>query len=210
VTSSGTVSGSQGASASDQAAPAPDLRPLHERASRHFVEHVRAIAPDQWHLPSPCSDWDVRALVDHVIRWNTFVPDLLAGRSLAEMRDPLTRDVLGDDPAEAAARSTRDAVAAFEAPGALERLVHHPFGDAPGAYVLYLRLFDNTIHGWDLATALGLDNRLDDDIIAVLYAASDAQREAIRASGHFGRAEIAVPPDANLQVRLLGLLGRKA
>ncbi|HEY3063072.1 MAG TPA: hypothetical protein VGL99_29205 [Chloroflexota bacterium] len=79
-------------------------------------------------------------------------------------------------------------MAAFEAPGALERLVHHPFGDAPGAYMLYLRLFDNAIHGWDLATVLRLDNWLDDDIIAELYAASDAQREAS------GRQDISAGP----------------
>jgi uncharacterized protein (TIGR03086 family) len=100
-------------------------------------------------------------------------------------------------------------VVAFDAPGALERLVHHPYGEIPGAQVLYLRLFDNTIHDWDLMRALGIDEPLDADAAAVLYAGSLAQREVIRASGHFGIAEVAVATDADVATRLLGLLGRK-
>jgi uncharacterized protein (TIGR03086 family) len=193
----------------DAATAPPDLRALHDRAARRFVEHVARIASDQWHLGTPCSEWDVRALVDHVARWNAFVPEFLAGRSLADIVAPFERDVLGDDPIAASRDSARQAVVAFDAPGALERLVHHPYGEIPGAQVLYLRLFDNTIHDWDLMRALGIDEPLDADAAAVLYAGSLAQREVIRASGHFGIAEVAVATDADVATRLLGLLGRK-
>ena len=187
----------------------PDLRAPHEAACRRFVGYVRRIQSDQWPAPTPCSDWDVRALVDHVVRWNTFVPDFLAGRSVADMTDPFGRDVLGADPADAAARSVDQAVAAFNAPDALETMVDHPYGHMPGAQVLYLRLFDNTIHGWDLATALGIAHPIDAEVAGLLYAVSDTQRDAIRASGAFG-PEISVPPEADIQTRLLGLLGRQA
>ena len=76
--------------------------------------------------------------------------------------------------------------------------------------VLYLRLFDNSIHGWDLARAIGMGEPLDDETVEVLWAVSVPQREAIRASGHFWSAEIQVPEDAPLETRLLGLLGRQA
>ncbi|HET6318083.1 MAG TPA: TIGR03086 family metal-binding protein [Chloroflexota bacterium] len=187
----------------------PDLRAPHEHACHRFVGYVQRIRPEQWHTVTPCSEWDVRALVDHVVRWNLFVPEFLAGRSIADMADPFTREVLGDDPAASATRSAQQAIAAFNASGALEALVHHPYGEMPGAQVLYLRLFDNTIHGWDLAHALGIDHPIDPEVAGLLYAVSDSQREAIRASGAFG-PEIAVPPDADVQSRLLGLLGRQA
>jgi uncharacterized protein (TIGR03086 family) len=188
----------------------PDLRPLHERACQRFVEYVLRIQPGQWLAPTPCSDWNVRALVDHVVRWNTFVPEFLAGRSLADMVAPFERDILGEDAAAAAAAAVQQAVAAFGAPGALEKIVHHPFGELPGAQVLYLRLFDNTIHAWDLARALSIDASIEPAVAELLYGASLAQRELIRASGHFGPAEVWVNEDMDTQSRLLGLLGRKA
>jgi uncharacterized protein (TIGR03086 family) len=192
------------------AAQLPDLRPLHARACQHFLGYLRQVQPTHWGAPTPCTDWDVRTLVDHVVRWNSFVPEFMAGRSLAEMDAPFERDVLGQDPVAAAQASVGEAVNAFAAPGALERIVNHPFGTVPGAQVVYWRLFDNTIHGWDLARALGLAAQIDADIVQRLYATSLGEREQIRASGHFGPAEVPVPEDADTQVRLLGLLGRKA
>jgi uncharacterized protein (TIGR03086 family) len=188
----------------------PDLRGAHARAARRFAEHVGQITSDQWHLPTPCSDWDVRVLVDHVVRWSDFVPEFLAGRSLQEIEAPFERDVLGEDPAASAARSANAAVAAFDAPGAMERLVHHPFGEVPGAQVVYLRLVDFAIHDWDLMRAIGLDEPMDAETVAVLYAVSLTQREVIRASGHFGPAEVPIAAGADLQTQLLGLLGRRA
>ena len=188
----------------------PDMRPMHASATRQFVKYVERIQPHQWELPTPCSGWNVRTLVDHVVRWNTFVPQFMAGHSLADMDAPFERDVLGSDAVAAATDSSQAAVAAFESPGALERIVHHPVGEMTGAQVLYLRLFDNVVHGWDLARAVGIDASIDPEIANLLYLVSLSQREAIRASGHFGPAEVPVGPDADTQARLLGLLGRKS
>jgi uncharacterized protein (TIGR03086 family) len=118
--------------------------------------------------------------------------------------------VLGDDPARAAVSSAQAAVQAFARPDALERVVRHPIaGDVPGSYALFMRLFDNTIHGWDLARAIGVDERIDPEILAVINAFVIEQRDAIRASGSFGPAEVEVSPDADTQTRMLGILGRR-
>jgi uncharacterized protein (TIGR03086 family) len=186
----------------------PDLRALHECACHHFVEYVERVRPEQWEAPTPCTDWNVRALVDHVIRWNTLVPEFLAGHTLDEMDAPFERDILGDDPVAAARDSVGMSIVAFAAPDALERTIHHLIGDIPGSHAIFLRLLDNVVHGWDLATALGLDYRMDPTALGALYAACDAQRAQIRASGAFGAHEIDVPSDADMQLRLLGLLGR--
>jgi len=201
--------GTEDSGSGGQAATLPDLRPLHQRATQRFVEYVAAIQPHQWVLPTPCSEWDVRQLVDHVVRWNTFVPDLLAGKSLAEMDAPLERDVLLNSPVQAARDSARAAVEAFEAPDAMQRVVHHPFGEYPAVHFLYLRLFDNAVHGWDLARAIGLSDEIDPEVASVLYAGALPQREAIRASGQFGQAEVPMPTDATISARLLGLIGRQ-
>jgi uncharacterized protein (TIGR03086 family) len=193
-----------------ESAGLPDLRPLHERASQRFVQLVEAIPAERWPASTPCSEWNLRALVDHVVRWNTFVPLFLTGRELAEIPAAFEQDVLTDDPVSGAAASARAAVAAFEAPGALEKVVRHPYGKMRGAQLVYLRLFDNTIHAWDLARALGRPFEIESAIVDVLYTTSLTQREQIRASGHFGAAEVDVGPSADTQTRLLGLLGREA
>jgi uncharacterized protein (TIGR03086 family) len=193
-----------------QTAGLPDWRSLHERASKRFVELVGKVPPDRWTASTPCSEWDMRALVDHVVRWESFVPAFITGRRLADIPAAFEQDVLTHDPALAAAAAARAAVAAFDTPGALARIVQHPFGEMPGTQVLYLRLFDNTIHGWDLARALGADFVIESDVAELLYTTSLAQRDALRASGHFGPAEVAVASNADTQTRLLGLLGRTA
>jgi uncharacterized protein (TIGR03086 family) len=189
--------------------PAPDLRALHERACLRFVDYVGRIQAHQWTAPTPCADWDVRALVDHVVRWNVLVPEFLAGQSIDDMEAPLARDVLGDDPVAAAAASVRIAVEAFTRDGALEMIVHHPLGEIPGSQMLFNRVFDNTIHAWDLARGLGIDDQMDPETASLLFAVSDSQRAQIRASGAFGPEEIPVPADADVQTRLLGVLGRR-
>jgi uncharacterized protein (TIGR03086 family) len=55
-------------------------------------------------------------------------------------------------------------LAAFSAPGALERVVTVPFGTVPGAVALQLRLVENLVHGWDLARATGQPARHDDRV----------------------------------------------
>lgn len=187
----------------------PDLRALHQRAAQRFVEVVECIRPDQWELSTPCSEWTVRQLVDHVVRWSALVPEFMGGLSLKEMDAPLERDILGKDPIGTARDSARAAIDAFDAPGAMECVVHHPFGEYPAVHFLYLRLFDNAVHGWDLARALGLHATIDPDIGEVLYAGALPQREAIRASGQFGVAEVPVLGGADTATRLLGLIGRK-
>jgi uncharacterized protein (TIGR03086 family) len=192
-------------------AAAIDYRALHERASQHFARLVAQVADDQWDVTTPCSEWNVRALVDHVVRWNTFMPDLLNGLSIQEMMQPFERDILGDNAAAAAEVSAREAVAAFAAKDALERIVRHPMlGDVPASYAIFLRIFDNAVHGWDLARAIGADERIDPQILGALVPFVNEQRTAIRASGAYGSAEVDVEPDADTQTRMLGILGRRA
>ena len=67
-----------------------------------------------------------------------------------------------------------------------------------------MRTFDNTIHGWDLARAIGADERIDLDLADAVYEWALPQREALRASGAFA-PEVEVRP----QARQMGLLGRR-
>jgi uncharacterized protein (TIGR03086 family) len=107
------------------------------------------------------------------------------------------------------ADSTEGAHAAVAQPGALDRTVHLSFGDASGQeYVLQLTA-DLAIHAWDLARATGQDDTLDPNAVAILLPWTEANADLVAESGMFGQP-IDAGPSAPNDVRLLGLLGRKA
>src|SRR3954467_2690219 len=105
---------------------------LHRRAIDEFDLRVEAVADNQWGLPTPCADWDVRALVHHLVYENVWTPPLLEGKAIAEIGDRFEGDLLGDDAKQAWQRAAGDASAAVKQPGAMDITVHLSFGDFPG------------------------------------------------------------------------------
>lgn len=186
---------------------------LHHRASSLFGDLVHRVQASQWHLPTPCTGWDVRALVNHVTAENLWTAPLMAGRTLADVGDAYDGDVLGDDPVaewDAAAAQARQAV---DEPGALDRTVHVSFGDIPATEYVAQLFADHLIHAWDLAQAIAPaqavvpDARLDDDLVAACAAWFDGVEEMYRSGGAIAeRAH--VPLGADAQTVLLARFGR--
>ena len=100
-------------------------------------------------------------LVAHVVGGHRFAARVLAGASLDDaMAAVMGTAVLGDDPL-----SDHDAMAAaqragFRRAGALAAAVEHPAGTITGGEFLAMRVFDVTVHAWDLAHATGGDEGL--------------------------------------------------
>ena len=186
-----------------------DVRDRYARALEHFGQKVSGVRGDQWSSPTPCSEWDVRALVNHLVYENLWVPPLLAGATIADVGDRFDGDVLGDDPSGAWSASAASALAAISAPGAMDRLVHLSFGDRAGREYAEQLFTDLVIHGWDLARATGANEAIEPEFIDVLYAESAPREDALKASGVFG--DLVVPPEgADTQTRLLAIFGRVA
>lgn len=106
------------------------------------------VGPGQLDLPTPCVGWDVRQLLDHLTSGNWLFVGAVRGAEV-------TPEAPGSDPADDFAASCDAVVAAFSAPGALERTVSVPFGDVPARVAVHLRSTELLVHGWDLARALG-------------------------------------------------------
>ena len=127
---------------------------------------VATITPQQWAMPTPCTDWDVHALVSHVVSGNQLFAGILTGRTtLAEWRRNPPRDVLGDRPVAAFHDAAQALVAAFELPNVLDRAVSVPFGTVPGMVALHLRITEILTHGWDLARATGRPAPFDNAVV---------------------------------------------
>ncbi len=184
-----------------------DVPDLYRRATETFGTYVHAVPDDRWSAPTPCSEWDVRTLVNHLVGENRWAPPLLAGKTIAEVGDRFDGDLLGDDPKAAWDDSAGEAVAAVQGDGAMERTVHLSFGDFPGREYTLQLFADTLIHGWDLARAIGVDERLDPDLVDACAAWFGGVEDTYRAGGAIApRPEM--PADADPQTRLLAMFGR--
>ena len=183
---------------------------LLELARDGFAQRMTAVAPSAWERPTPCSDWNVRLLVNHVVGGEIRMRRLVEGGTLAEFVATRDDDVLGSDPAGAWDR----AVSAFDRvlaePGALGRSVEYRTGPIPARQLLAVRVFDVAVHTWDLACAIGADETLHPDLVA----AALETWAALAGSALVTNAALFAPPgspvadDGTPQQRLLAACGR--
>ena len=186
-----------------------DIQELHRRAVEGFGERVRAIGDDQWHLPTPCTDWDVRALVNHLTGENLWAVALFEGQTIQQVGDRLDGDVLGEDPAATYRASEEAAIAAVQEPGAMERTVQLSRGPTPGGDYAEELLFDFTIHAWDLARAIGADEKLDPELVGFSVDWFGPMEEGYRSGGAIAERP-PIADDADQQTLMLAMTGRKA
>jgi len=185
---------------------APTTFDLIVRGIDAFDEKVRAVPPDAWAAPTPCADWSVRDLVNHVTGEHLWVPHLLDGETIAQVGDRYDGDVLGDSPLtawESAADASRAAWLSTS-PGAV---VHLSFGDNPALEYGRQMLSDLLIHGWDLARGVGLDETMDPATVASVLGYLEANAKSWEAAGIFAPS-VQIDSDDPAK-RLIALSGRQ-
>ncbi|MFE0106275.1 TIGR03086 family metal-binding protein [Streptomyces sp. NPDC059009] len=134
--------------------PLPDPRPLFARASEQLLELVSSVKPEQLSDPTPCTEFDVRALIGHL------VGGLKRVAVVGEGGDGLAVDVdikgLADDAWGAAYdEGRRRAIAAWTDDARLDATVTVPWGEVPGRAAVSGYVMESATHTWDLAVALG-------------------------------------------------------
>jgi mycothiol maleylpyruvate isomerase-like protein len=115
-------------------------------SSSAFGQKLAAMRPGQWSWPTPCAEWNVRQLVNHMTQGNLNYVRLLDGATSAEFLRLRDSDALGADPPGTYARSMRECAAAFPRPGALEQVLDYPLGQVTGQQALAVRTTDTIIH----------------------------------------------------------------
>lgn len=182
---------------------------LHKRANQAVSQLVATIKDDQWTAPTPCTDWTVRDLLNHLTYENLWVAPLMDGKTVTEVGNKFEGDLLGDDPKAAWNLAAEQSQASFAQPGALERTVQLSRGTTPAADYAAEVFMDLLIHSWDLARGIGGNHQLDPELVEACYKILKPQAEAWRSGGAFGPAKEA-PEGADLQTQLLALTGRSA
>lgn len=166
---------------------------------------VSGIRADQWAAPTPCTELDVREVLNHLVSGNLLFAAIARGKPLPDR----SADHLGGDPLAAFRRAGRELREAFSAPGVLESVYTAPFGSGRGAALIHVRIVELLTHGWDLARATGQPADFPDDVAERTLAATRQQLTSRPAGpGAPFAAEVPVPEDAAAIDRLAGFLGR--
>jgi uncharacterized protein (TIGR03086 family) len=181
----------------------------YEHALAGFDARVEQIDDDQWSSPTPCRDWDVRALVAHVVNEVHWVPYLLDGGTVAAAGDRFSGDPLGDDAKAAWRNGSRTASAALHDDGALDRTVSLSYGETSARDYIWQMTVDATVHSWDLARGIGADDQLDPELVRRIHNETEKDTESLAATRLFD-PPIVVAGHADLQTRMLALFGRRA
>ncbi|MFI6497332.1 TIGR03086 family metal-binding protein [Nonomuraea typhae] len=189
-----------------------EIADRYRRRAETFEAKVAAVRPEQWSSPSPCAQWDARDVVAHIVDMHAVILGPL-GRALSPAPS------VKEDPLAAFRAARADIEALLADPDLAATVYDTPAGRMSAArHVDQVPSADLPLHGWDLAKATGQDATIDAEDLRMSWESVSGLPpdllERFRTPGAFGPGvevfgpEVEVAPDAPLQDRLLGLIGR--
>jgi uncharacterized protein (TIGR03086 family) len=157
---------------------------------------------------TPCDEWSVRRLIDHLLAAQQMFADGAAGGTIAPPTGP-PPELVGDDPAAQYEQARKTTITAYADPAVLAGTVKSVGGEVPAMQVVGIAFCDQLIHGWDLARATGQDETMPTEFVAVARQLLDGQiPDQARGEGKNFKAAVTVPDDASDQDKLLAYCGR--
>lgn len=173
-----------------------------------FEEVLRRVGDDQWAFPTPCTEWNVQDVANHVVGAGQYFMALLNGASREEaLKVLLAPDLSMPDPVTAFVTQRPMLRASFSAPGALDVVGHHVIADMTGGQLLRGCVAETTVHTWDIARATSASEELDPGVVDVVLEIFEVLAPLFVANG-FAAPSVRVSPGASAQERLLALSGR--
>ena len=164
---------------------------------------VRRVPNNAWTLSSPCEGWTARDVVGHVAGVLTAAAEMVVTGVMVMPEMPA--DLA--DPDLVWSRAREAILGAIDEPGAVEREGAFWFGPMSVDDLIGVVLWDPLTHAWDVATAVGIDPHLDEDLASVAFDRISSMRDGLAGMGLLG-PELPVPDDASAIDRYLGLVGR--
>jgi uncharacterized protein (TIGR03086 family) len=142
-----------------------DAVDLLDRTTGAVADVVAAVNPDQLDARTPCTEWTVRDLLNHMV--GTAELFTYSARGERSPFDPFGQpdEVIGDDPGRSYDEARERLIKAWRARG-LDGTVPLLSGDTPAPGACMIAMCDHLAHGWDLARAIGVPFDPDDDVLA--------------------------------------------
>ncbi|WP_063916417.1 TIGR03086 family metal-binding protein [Nocardia jinanensis] len=185
----------------------PDFRSDLTAAQEWVAGLMAAVRADQWNAPTPCTDFDVRALLEHL---SCHPAKLVATATGADPRTlPSRADIDTNSPGEDYLKRSATALEQWADDALLTRPLIAPWGEAPGGLAVGGYLMETVAHGWDLAVATGQNAEADPALVAKAQAIADrALSDAFRGPGSPFGVRVEPRPQAGPTERLAAFLGR--
>lgn len=179
------------------------------RAAALLRETVRNIEPEQLGAQTPCTEYDVRKLVNHLLVWGPSLEGAGRKESVPPSADSESAvDLTTGDWAAALEAGIDRTATTWSEPGAWEGVTHMGGPtELPASMVGAMIAGEWVLHSWDLAQATGQHVQVDEDLLEYLLEEFAKTAELGREMGIFA-PEVAVPPSSSTLDRLLGLTGR--
>lgn len=184
-----------------------DLKQLFAKTVESADGCVKNVRVEEYDDPTPCSEWNLKQLLNHLVYELVWVPPLLEGQTIAEVGDKFEGDLLGDDPVDAWNKAAQAAVEAVNKAD-LNQQVHLSYGETSASHYIMEMANDVLIHGWDVGQAIHCSVMFDEQVAQNIYDALSPNIQAFRDGGFVG-PEIEVPEDAPIQTKLLAIMGRR-
>ena len=184
-----------------------DLHAEMAAAASEDARVVGGVTADQLTAPTPCTDWDLRTLLNHTILWTAHSAERRARDEPLPDELMSTDFVAQPDWAQAYAAQLDRAVAAWSDPGAWARELNVMGAPTPSAGVGALLVAEMVLHGWDIARATGQDYHCTGPVLAATAQAVDDNAELFRKYQGFA-SPIELPEGASEFDRLLATSGR--
>lgn len=178
-----------------------------DAARAEFARIVELVPLSLLENPTPCTEWTLRRLLNHVVTGTQWFTTVVLGEPAP---DRLTDQVL-DDPSGAFARRADEFRAAIGAPGALQGTYEHPTGAVPGERYVLMRVNEYLCHGWDVAVTIGETPAFPDDLARRCLAMMKSQLEGrTRERGKGFGVELDGGHSVSDYDRLIAFAGRSA
>lgn len=185
-----------------------DPKTLFQGAVKQASGCLQHIQDDYLKRPTPCTEWNLRKLLNHMIYEIAWVPDLVAGKTIAEVGSKYDGDMVGQAALASWEAAAAKALAAVENAD-LAQIAHLSYGDVPLPDYIREVGGDIFVHTWDVDQAMNSTLLLDPAICEEIYNQALPKKEEMARSGLYG-VPFDVPENADIQTKLLALFGRRA
>lgn len=186
----------------------PDFRPDLAAAQEWVAGLMNGVRPDQWDAPTPCTGFDVRALLQHISSGPAKLAAIADGADPRGMTDRV--DIDENDPGADYLKRSGTARGVWDDDELLSRTVIAPWGESPGGATIGGFLMETVAHGWDLAVATGQDAEADPVLVAKAQAVAEmAVSDDVRGPDHPFGQRVEPAKDAGPTDRLAAFLGRR-
>jgi len=169
---------------------------IYETATTQARTVLQRVKPEQMKQSTPCSEWDVEALINHLVSAQNGIAGTVSGSQVAA----------GSTPLETLDAAVLAMVAAAKAPGGLEKKVQGRQGEVPAGQMLNIGIMDVSLHTWDLAKATGQDTTLDPRVVEHIFPA--VEEMAQRGPSPAFATPTESPANASRQDKMIALSGR--